>query len=61
MRATGALGKRFDDPWFNASVLNCTSNLDVIKIIFSRKRRKIKCTIHIFPIIFKEHLIKFNQ
>jgi len=33
MRATGVLGKRFDDPWFKTSVLDCTSNLDVTKII----------------------------
>jgi hypothetical protein len=33
MMATGALGKSFDDPWFEASALNCTSNLDVTKII----------------------------
>jgi hypothetical protein len=33
MRATDALEKRFDDPWFKASVLNCISNLDVTKII----------------------------
>jgi len=33
VRAIGALGKKFEDPWLKVSVLNCTSNLDVTKII----------------------------
>lgn len=42
MRATGALGKRFGDPWFKASVLNCTSNLDVTKIISFQEEEEDK-------------------
>jgi hypothetical protein len=42
MWATGALRKRFDDPWFKASVLNCTSNLDVTKIISFQEEEEDK-------------------
>jgi len=40
MRAAGALGKSFDDPCFKDSVLNCTSNLDVTKIISFQEEKE---------------------